>query len=200
MILLPELTKRLLAFGPCQFVGLLAVHEPQMRVRKNPFAGRVLKVSRVNGVINWRYSKAVNAQRARESKPADFVADERTWGNRVQYCPLVVHLQELPHFYLEVKRERIERWYFDRDTLQPIPEIELLPYFPKRLRSRQKVDREVCLRDYRLDHIAEMTINAETWKVDPCWWKLKALRHAGTITPPPEPAPVKRKAAKKGKR
>jgi hypothetical protein len=178
MFTLAELTERLLAFEATQFIGLVAVHVPQMKVRKNPFHGKVLKLSRVNGAINWSYGRAVNRQRKREDKPADFKPKERTWGNRINHCPLVIHLQDVPYFYLELKRERVERWYFDNETLQQIPETELMPYFPKRAKSRQKLDREVTLRDYRLDHIAELTIGGETWKVDPCWWKLKVLRQS----------------------
>lgn len=178
MISLHELLERLLVFPQCHFVGLLAVHEPEMKKRNNPFRGQVLKISRVNGAINWRYARAVNRQRVREDKPADFAASPRTWGNRINGCPLVVHMMDGPQFYLEVKRERVERWYFDRNTLQPIPETELMPYLPRRAKSRQKLDREVVLRDYRLDHIAEMTINGQTLRVDPCWWRLKALRNS----------------------
>lgn len=178
MITLPELTSRLLDYRLCRFVGLLAVHTPEMRQRNNPFAGKVLKLSRVNGCVNWKYAAAVNRQRKREEKPADFVPAERVWGNRITQCPLVIHLSDRAHFYLEMKRERVERWYFDTESLQPIPEVELMPYLPRRAKSRQKLDREVCLRDYRLDHIAELTVDGETWAIDPCWWKLKALRHA----------------------
>lgn len=178
MITLHEFTQRLLDFSACHFVGLRAVHVPEMRVRNNPYHGRVLKLSRVNGCINWKYSRAVNRQRKREDKPQDFLAAERVWGNRIGFCPLVIHLLDVPYFYLELKRERVERWYFDNETLQPIPEVELIPYLPKRAKSRQKLDREVVLRDYRLDHIAEMSIDGETWQIDPAWWKLTALRHA----------------------
>lgn len=178
MITLHELTQRLLDYSLCRFVGLLAIHAPVMRLRNNPFAGKVVKLSRVNGCINWKYAAAVNRQRKRESKPQDFVAAERVWGNRITACPLVIALQDQPHFYLELKRERVERWYFDNQSLQPIQEAELMPYLPKRPKSRQKLDREVVLRDYRLDHIAELHIDGDTWRVDPCWWRLKALRHA----------------------
>ena len=190
MITLEELTIRLLACQETQFVGLRAVHEPDWSItsKRNPFVGKVLKLSRANGAINWRYTRAVNRQRKREDKPEDFQAVERTWGNLIRYSPLVIHFDEGPQFYLEMKRERVERWYFDSSTLELIEESEILPYLTKRAKSRQKLNREVVLRDYRLDHIAELTINGETWQIDPCWWKLKALRFAYPTTP----------AAKKG--
>ena len=31
----------------------------------NPFKGNVIKISRVNGIINWRYGSSVNRQRVR---------------------------------------------------------------------------------------------------------------------------------------
>lgn len=184
MFTVDQLTERLLATSGTQFIGLVAVHEPDMPVKRrtNPFKGRVIKLSRANGAINWRYAKTVNRQRKREEKAEDFKAVPRTWGNRINDCPLIIWLIDGVQFYLELKRENIERWYFDRDTLAPIPESELLPYFAKRGKSRQKLTREVILRDYRLDHIAELTINGETWKVAPLWWQLKALRQSLQLT------------------
>lgn len=176
MLTLPELTKRLLDFPATQFVGLVAVHEPFMRAKSNPFAGKVLEVSRANGAINFKYSRTVNKQRKREDKPADFVACERVWGNPIQGCPLIFHFSDAPHLYLELKRERIERWFYHSETLEPIAESELTPFLKRRGKSRQKLNREIVLRDYRLDHIAEITINGETLQIDPVWWKLRALR------------------------
>ncbi len=182
-----DFTARLLALRETQFIGLRAITEPDWATRRNnPFVKTVLQVSRANGAINWRYARSVNRQRVREDKHPDFKSDERAWGNPVALCPLVVHLLDTAHFYLEMKRERVERWYFDVDTLKQVPETEVLPYLKRRKPSRQGLDREVILRDYRLDHIAEITINGETWKIDPCWWKLMALR---SIWQPPAVAP-----------
>lgn len=181
MINIEELTRRLLATSTTQFVGLVAVHEPEMPVKRrtNPYRDKVIKLSRANGAINWRYASSVNKQRKREDKPADFKSDPRTWGNRVNSTPLVIWLMDGVQFYLELKRQNIERWYFHSETLEPIEESELLPYFPKTIKSRrQKLEREVILRDYRLDHIAELTIGGQTWQIEPVWWKLKALRQS----------------------
>lgn len=172
-----ELAEKLLHYGSTHWVGLRAVHAPEMRVRNNPFAGRVLKLSRVSGLINFRYTKSVNAQRKREAQPDDFQAVPRSWGVRIVGSPLVLHFDSGPQFYLEVKRERVERWYFDANTLEPINEADLIPYLPRRRKSkRQNLDSEIVLRDYRLDHIAELSIGGETLAVDPSWWKLQALR------------------------
>lgn len=179
MITLLELTKKLIDLHASTFVGFLHVAEPEMRKANNPFIGKVLEVSRVNGTINWQYKRAVNRQRKREGKPQDFKPEPRVWGKRLQCSPLVVHLHDEPFFYLEVSRERIERWFYDIATLKPVPETELQPYFPKRGKSRQGVDREIVLRDYRLDRIGELTLAGETFRVDPAWWQLQCLRLAG---------------------
>lgn len=187
MLSVHDFTARMLGLRESQFVGLRAITEPDWAKRRNnPYAKTVLQVSRANGGINWRYAAAVNRQRGREGKPVDFRSDARAWGNPVALSPLVVHLMDTAEFYLEMKRERVERWYFDIETLKQVPEAEVLPYLRRRKPSRQNLDREVTLRDYRLDHIAEITIKGETWKIDPCWWKLMALR---SIWQPPAATP-----------
>lgn len=175
----PQLQSRLLDLSGTTFVGLTAITDPEMVYRKNPFRGRVLKLCRVNGVLNWRYTPAVNRQRIREGKAADFKAERRVWGARVERCPLVVYVEdEIPRLYLEVKVEGFEAKYFDRESHEEISAETLKPYFPKRRPGRQKVSKVVVLKDYRLDHVAEIRISKETWRVEPLWWRMQILMGA----------------------
>lgn len=181
MIMLIKMThrqfqSRLLKVQGCKFVGLTAITDPEMRVRKNPYKNRVIKVCRVNACINWRYAPAVNRQRIREAKPADFKAELRKWGARVERCPLVIHVEDdLPRLYLEVKVEGFSAKYFDTITDEEIPFEKLAPYFPKRRPTRQKLEKTVVLKDYRLDHIAELRIDKEVWRIEPLWWRMQLL-------------------------
>lgn len=171
-----ELQRRLLKLSGAQFIGLTAVHEPDFVKRGNPYFGKVVKRSIVNGAINFRYSSTVRKQQIREGQAADFVAGPRAWGERVQGCPLVLHVSEQLHLYLEIKVEKCERHYFCASSFEAIPEATISKYFRKRKRpTRQRVAKPVELRDYRLDHIAELRFGGESFRVAPVFWLLRNL-------------------------
>ncbi len=73
------------------FVNLVTETEPDMTGGKScPLKNRIVKRSRFNGQINWKYDNAVNNQRGREEQPLDaagnvetFVAEARRWGQRL---------------------------------------------------------------------------------------------------------------------
>ncbi len=173
---LRELQQQLTKVSTSQAIALTAIHEPEMRQRRNPYRGKVLKRSRVNGFINFRYQTTVQKQQKREQLPADFIAAPRKWGQRVRGCPLVLHVADELQLYLEVKIERVERLYFHAETFEPIDEKQLAPYFKKRRPSRQKLNKPVELRDYRLDHVAEVRLAGQIWRVAPVSWLLETLK------------------------
>jgi len=158
---LRELQRQLAQVPESQAVGLTAIHQPEMRQRKNPLRGKVLKRSRVNGFINFRYQTTVRKQQKRETVPADFVAAPRKWGQRVWGCRLVLHVADELQLYLEVKIERVERLYFDAMTFEPIDEKLIAPFLKKKRLNRQRLNKPVELRDYRLDHVAELRLAGE---------------------------------------
>jgi hypothetical protein len=167
---LPELQRLLLSVGGSQPVAITAIHEPVLIKRRNPFFGHVLKKSRVNGFINFKYVDVVRKQQKRESQPAEFFAAPRKWGNRVRGCPLVVHVSDCVHLYLEIKLERVERLYFDKTTRQPIDAGLLKPFLKKKRPGRQRLNKQIELRDYRLDHVSELRIAGDVFRVAPLYW------------------------------
>lgn len=172
-----QFQSRLLRIQPCKFVGITAITDPEMKQRGNPYRDRIIKLCKINGAINWRYSRAVNRQRTREEKPADFKAELRKWGARVERCPLVIHIEDdVPRLYLEIKVQAATAKYFDILTDKEVPFETLQPYFPKRRPSRQGLEKEVVLRDFRLDHVAELRIDREVWRIEPLWWRMQLLQ------------------------
>lgn len=167
-----------LLFGVSQstFVSLTTVTQPDMLKRGNPFAEVARKVTIVVGVIAWQYGRTVNRQRERESRPTDFQAMPRQWGQRIKNTPLVSHVvgeEGETRIYLEVKIESRTAHYFDRETNQRIPEDQLQPFLRPDSPTRQNLDREVTLRDYRLDHIAELTLNGTRYTIAPAVSELR---------------------------
>ena len=122
----------------------------------NPYLGRVVKRSRVNGMVNWVYANSVNRQRGREGEEQDFTPEPRKWGERVAGTPFVAHKGAL---YLELKVERaVEEPVYLCDG-QEIDRAQIAAYLPKRRSNagHQGVEQEVILRDYRVDSIREIT-------------------------------------------
>jgi len=206
----------------CQFLGMTAITVPKMPKskggKKNPHHGHLIKISRVNGVIGWRYSSAVKRQLEREGKPDAFRAFPRVWGQRVNDTPLVVHINEDGcHFYLEVKLQQRDWGYFDTRTGQRIDDATVRPWlskeppdikglaaedaatFPKfydiAAATRQGTNAPVILRDYRIDHIAELRIGGEEYRT-PLWYEQQfylptPLKITETTTPVAgKPAPT----------
>ena len=168
-----ELDQRLLRINDCQFVGITALTTPDMTKKGNPLFGQVVKIARVGGPINWVYSSSVNRQRIRENKAAHFKAYRRTWGHRVAHTPLVFHVNDLgeQHLYLELKLESRTQGFFHRETGERIEWADLRRWLKNKRPSRQDLDKEVVLRDYRTDHISEVRIGGDEWRVGPLWFE-----------------------------
>jgi hypothetical protein len=149
------------------FVTIQTQTTPPLTAEGKAALGEVKKVARVNGVINWQYQKAVNRQRSREGKTADFVAMQRKWGERLNGLPFVVHYKAPksrndpfePRLNLEMKVERsLGHEYLDAEG-NTIPREQVEQFLPAKGESRQDVDKEIILRDYLVQNITGMKIN-----------------------------------------
>ena len=118
--------------------------------------GNCIKQSTTNGVINFHYENAVNRQQGREGGPQDFEAKPRKWGERIKGTPLVTHKGNT---YLELKVERaLSTEYFivqPGGVLAPCQKSDVEEWLrPTRSNaSHQGVQKEVVLRDYKIDNI-----------------------------------------------
>ncbi len=139
---------------------------PVTRIKaKNPWGKNLIKVSRVNGMIGWIYKNSVNNQRARENKTEDFHAQPRAWGKRLPGTPLVEHKDS---FYLELKVENVHETprYLHIEDGSRIPSDKVKEYlYSSKSSSRQGLDREVILRDYKLSNILQITIRREKYEI-----------------------------------
>jgi len=154
----------------CRPLAFVAETTPELRTG-NPFGGktrihRLRKLSRVSGMVGFRYENSVNNQRMREGTPVDalgevmeFVAEPRKWGVRREGSPFVDHKGGV---YLEVKVERSLGHEYRLDDGTPVDASIVEPWLPSREEGRrQMVDRPVVIRDYKLENLREVTINGE---------------------------------------
>lgn len=161
-----------------------------------PYRGQVIKLAEVNGMINWIYKNAVNAQREREGQPlepvemdgviyhpgggvttyqvAKFQPLPRYWGERVKGTPFVVY-EDQHYLEMKIQRRRGEIYLVNGQPASDFQMSRLSQYLaPENHGRRQRVDRPVVLRDYRLDHIVkirfdgqELDLNKPIWTVTP---------------------------------
>jgi len=156
----------------CRPISFVAETTPELK-SGNPFGGttrthRLRKLSRVSGMIGFRYDNAVNNQRMREGTPVDattgevleFVAEPRKWGVRREGTPFVDHKGST---YLEVKVERSLHCEYRMDDGTPVDASIVEPWLPSREEGRrQMVEKPVILRDYKMENLREVTINGAT--------------------------------------
>lgn len=142
---------------------------PKLLRTDNPFWDKesktwsLFKIGRINGMVNWSYQRSVNRQREREDKETDFESKPRVWGTRIQGTPLIEHKG---NYYIEVKVERnLETLYVDEEG-NKVEKSEFAEFIPDRKKSsRQKVDKEIILRDINLENIIEISYNNNKYKI-----------------------------------
>lgn len=157
--------------------------------KKCPLAGLV-KVSTVNGMINFNYENAVNRQRSREGNNEVFESASRKWGKRLYETPenetrrnprhlpfvaknwkeetiSVEEFNEIPNdeLYLEMKVENSGDYIYMLNGVE-IPKEQVAPYLPKKKEGeRQEVEKTVILRDYKIENVEQITIDGESYKI-----------------------------------
>lgn len=126
-----------------------------------PLAGRVQKVSRVNGFLNFNYQNAVNRQLGREDKEQEFEAHPRKWGNRKKGFVYYESKGE-KKVYLEVKVEKSldHEYYVDGEK---VSDDVVKPYLRPSSPSRQGTDKEVIVRDYRISNILKLCCGGQEY-------------------------------------
>lgn len=159
-----ELLEKLQSLRGATFATLVVNVEPSIKCPKTSgMGGRIRKRSKVNVTLGFIYANSVNRQREREGNESDFQVNPRKWGERIKGTTLVVHKGQ---YYLETKVEKVyETEYFLDGKLI---EKEKIKDFLKESapQPQQELEKEIILRDYRLDSIESVTINHETLKVE----------------------------------
>lgn len=164
---LQQLQSMLAEIKGARIVTLVTTTVPDMRVKNNPYHGNLVKISKINGIVNWNYSNAINRQRLREEKTPDFVPQPRKWGTRLIGLPFVSHVKKdgSHELYLEFKVERPLGHVYR--TIEPdvLVDSKLVESFlnKKSSASEQGLEKEVILRDYNVKTITQITIDGETY-------------------------------------
>ncbi len=151
-----------------KIVTLVTITDPDLKKETgpehspNPYLPCV-KVSRVNGIVNWSYENSVNLQLLREGKEPNFEAQPRKWGTHLNDSPFVSHVNKAGehNLYLEVRvKSSLGHSYYSIDG-EEILEEKIEPYLKKKqsVKEFQGVEREVILRDYNVKNIVTLVID-----------------------------------------
>ena len=144
------------------FISLDMESEAKMRKTGNPYVGAVKEVT-LSGQINFDYANAVNNQLEREGNATagTFTAQARAWGTREgnwithngnHYLTVKVQNASDPVFFFEGKQ-------IAKDVLTPFLTESKKPH------TQAELDKEVIVRDVKLDSIKVIRAFGEEYKV-----------------------------------
>jgi len=176
-----ELVEAMHYLRGARIVTLHTEVEPAIKSpKKSGMAGRIRKRSKINCIINFHYSNAVNNQREREAAPLmehplvragvatieveHFEALPRKWGVRIDGTPLITHKGE---WYLETKVERVyDTQYFLDGT--PVEREAVANYLQEKREEggRQGVEKKIILRDYKISSLVAITTGGKTYLIE----------------------------------
>lgn len=159
-----------------RFVSLTTVQPARLLKRGNPF-GEVSKVTfQVSGILCIRYGQARRnrLRKLGQTRAAQaFRPQPRQWGQQVIDTPLISYVptgtgQCLFYLAMNVAGTRGIRW-FQNESGMELAEDQVSPFF------RSGYDDVITYRNFRLDHIASIRINKQTWNIRPAWDDLQAF-------------------------
>jgi hypothetical protein len=158
---LPELVKVLMSIKGATPATFTAVTDVKMNKRNNPFYGEVTKEQVSNVFINFNYANAINKQRVKEGKEADFVPHERKWGVRVPGTPLILHKN---NYYLEARFLKNEPKVVYKHNGSEIDKSVLEAYMPaKRKVASQNLENDIIIRDFKISNIRSIKFGGKTY-------------------------------------
>jgi hypothetical protein len=150
------------------------------------FDYELMKISHINGIVNFKYAEAVNRQRLREAEetakklgllkitiPEIFIAKPRKWGTKLEGTPFISHVLKNTgehKLYLEIKIERsINHLYYQPSQKKIIDDKIVEPYLREKSDSNkinQEVEKEIILRDYNVKNIICIVIDGQGYFIE----------------------------------
>lgn len=143
----------------------------------NPYKNRVIKISRVNGVVgNFDFSNVVTNQRIREAKPEtveeietieQYISAPRQWGEHEKGTGLVSYNGK---FYLRISHARsLEYRYYIDGFLATIDQTNTInSYLPQAKKvERHETEKQIIYRDYTLSNITEFRAAGKIYQILP---------------------------------
>lgn len=131
---------------------------PKMRKTGNPFVGRIVKRSKLNGMIGFDYENSVNNQKLREGGEATFETQAVEWREYLSKSLIRHKVNQTLYANIKVQRvlETVE-YLCDGKLIDKSAFAEFLD--KPRKAGKQGVERDVIVRTPMLDNIREFHWN-----------------------------------------
>jgi hypothetical protein len=154
------------------FVQVFSQTIPSMRKTNNPYHSKVTKIKESNCQVNWFYENAVNNQRTRENVLANFEPSPRKWGSHIDNPyngksskTIIDHTKKDGEYnqYIQMRTlKTVSVRYVWSDTeidLTAEEVTELKTFFPPYRPSKQGIEKEVIVNDYKMSSIVMLKMD-----------------------------------------
>ena len=138
---------------------LIAVTEPKMNKRNNPYYGKVKKVTYLSNImLGYDYENVVNNQLKREGKEADFVAEAPKGKAWDMYPYILKSTSNEEQLYLRTtigKATKAQTIYIIDGKMATDNDVAVIKTFmpTSKPNTNQGTDTEVIVRDFKLENI-----------------------------------------------
>jgi hypothetical protein len=142
------------------FFSATTVTDARLKKTGNPF-GKVLKHSRVNGIIGFDYEAGVNRLAAKEGKEAR-EAKPRAWGE-ISEDKIFVEHKGATYLRTRIERTLEEPRYFREDNGEELTKEQVAPFLPAKRKSSTQADLEgeIVECDYKLESLTQLKLGGQ---------------------------------------
>ena len=144
-----------------EFITITTNTDARLLKRGNPNKN-VRKISTVNVTVGFDYASSVNKQRTREELEADFIAQPRKWGKRID-------LKTVGHkggIYLTYKGESCISTRYVGENGAELSKDEVSPFLKKPSKPKtQGTDKEIIYRDVAVGNITNINFRGGKFEV-----------------------------------
>lgn len=130
-------------------------------IPENPYK-KLIKYSKINGMIGARYQKAVNKRRLKEGKKPNFRQSEN-WGERIG--PGLIKNEN--KYFLPIQLNNRQEMYFAYldGKVKKIDIEKIKPYLKISNPKNQGLKNPLIVRRFDLNNVVEITIEKETYLI-----------------------------------
>jgi hypothetical protein len=172
---LNQLAEMVRGFDSAVIASFTAHTIPKMVVKDrqtglpNPYLNKVVKVSRINGIIgDFSFNNVVTNQLVREAidveKVEPYVAAPRSWGNHVPDSGLVEHKGVL-YLRITLPKTLMSQYRIDGVPATDFEKKAIESYLPVRKPTDHGTEKEIQYRDYTLKNIKELRCGGKIYTI-----------------------------------
>lgn len=160
-----DLVELLSQYRGTKICSLITHTAPRMRKTGNPFYGEILKISAMNGMINFNYAGNVNKQRERENKSQDFQSSPSWFTHTNSF--LVEH-PETGQQYIKFRLlKNPNSVFYNTRTGQIIDRHQIEPYlYDSSGYESQDLDKPIRTITIKIENIKKLKVDGQEYEVE----------------------------------